>query len=105
MQDHWKSYFIFSIKEQKGIIVLGLVLLLSIIISMLLPKPILKEKLEAIPNNSNLLLDIEQAEFIDKDVIDTINEFIEHAHLKDIDVSIKKNQNNPMHHSIHTQRS
>ncbi len=44
MQDHWKSYFIFSIKEQKGIIVLGLVLLLSIIISMLLPKPILKEK-------------------------------------------------------------
>ena len=44
MRDHWKSYFLFSIKEQKGIIVLGLILLLSIVISWLLPKSILKEK-------------------------------------------------------------
>ncbi len=44
MQHHWKSYFLFSIKEQKGIIVLGLILLLSILMSVLLPKPILKEK-------------------------------------------------------------
>jgi len=49
MQDHWKSYFLFSIKEQKGIIVLGLVLLLSIIISVLLPKPILKVKQNKAP--------------------------------------------------------
>ncbi len=64
-------------------------------------KPILKEKLEAIPNNSNLLLDIEQAEFIDKDVIDTINEFIEHAHLKEIRFSITKNNNNALHKLVH----
>ncbi len=44
MQHHWKSYFIFSIKEQKGILVLGLVLLVSIIISILMPKSALKEK-------------------------------------------------------------
>jgi len=64
-------------------------------------KPILKEKLEAIPNNSNLLLDIEQAEFIDKDVIDTINEFIEHAHVKEVRFSITKNNNNALHKLVH----
>jgi DNA uptake protein ComE-like DNA-binding protein len=39
MQNHWKAYFIFSIKEQRGILVLGLILLLSILIGILVPKP------------------------------------------------------------------
>jgi MFS superfamily sulfate permease-like transporter len=68
-------------------------------------KPLLKEKLETIPEKSNLLLDIEQAEFIDKDVIDTINEFIEHAHLKEIQFSINKNNNNPLHKLVHQPKS
>lgn len=44
MRDSWKAYFIFSIKEQKGIMVLGLVLLLSIIIGLLLPKESMHSK-------------------------------------------------------------
>jgi len=39
MQDHWKNYFLFSVKEQKGVMVLGVLLLLSISISLFLPKP------------------------------------------------------------------
>ena len=38
MQDHWKAYFIFSVKEQRGIIVLGLILLISIVIGLIVPK-------------------------------------------------------------------
>jgi len=38
MQDHWKAYFIFSVKEQRGIIVLGFLLLLSIVFGLLVPK-------------------------------------------------------------------
>ena len=63
-------------------------------------KPLLKEKLEAIPNQTSVLLDIEQAEFVDKDVIDTINEFMEHAHLKQIKLFIKKNTSNKTHQLI-----
>ena len=63
-------------------------------------KPILKEKLETVPNETNLLLDIEKAEFMDKDVIDTINEFMDHAHLKQIRVAIKKNTDNKTHQLI-----
>ena len=63
-------------------------------------KPILKEKLETVPSETNLLLDIEKAEFMDKDVIDTINEFMDHAHLKQIRVAIKKNTDNKTHQLV-----
>ena len=53
-------------------------------------KPILKAQLEAIKNNSTVIIDMTRAEFIDKDVIDTINEFMQHAHLKNIKVDINK---------------
>jgi DNA uptake protein ComE-like DNA-binding protein len=49
MRHHWKDYFIFSIKEQKGIIVLGFILLLSILVSLLLPKPLMKK----VPSKKN----------------------------------------------------
>jgi len=65
-------------------------------------KPILKEKLEALDENTSLIIDIFQAEHIDRDVIDTINEFIKHAHLKNITVFVKKNEHNPLHKLIDT---
>jgi carbonic anhydrase len=60
-------------------------------------KPILKQKLEAIPENTNLIIDLVHAEHLDRDVIDTINEFIQHAPLKNINCIIKKNEHNKLH--------
>ena len=62
-----------------------------------LNKPIIKRKLESIPGNSYVLIDVISADFIDKDVIDTINEFLHHAHLRNIRVEIKKSLHKPMH--------
>jgi MFS superfamily sulfate permease-like transporter len=62
-----------------------------------LNKPIIKNKLEKIPDNSFLLIDTSRAEFIDKDVIDVIKEFNKHAALKNINVELKTNPNNPLH--------
>jgi len=55
-----------------------------------LNKPIVKEKLEGVPENSSVLIDLTRADFIDKDVIDAINEFMRHANLKNIKVEIRK---------------
>jgi MFS superfamily sulfate permease-like transporter len=55
-----------------------------------LNKPIVKDKLEAVPENAEVLIDLTRADFIDKDVIDVINEFMHHAHLKNIRVEIRK---------------
>ena len=63
-----------------------------------LNKPLLKNKLEKVPENSSVLIDISRADFIDKDVIEVINDFLQHAHLKNIRIEIKKNQGK-MHHS------
>ena len=49
MRHHWKDYFIFSIKEKKGIMVLGFVLLMSTLVSIFLPKPLIKK----VPGKSN----------------------------------------------------
>jgi MFS superfamily sulfate permease-like transporter len=57
-----------------------------------LNKPILKAKLEKVPENGSVLIDISRADFIDKDVIEVINDFMKHAHLKNIKVEIKKSQ-------------
>jgi MFS superfamily sulfate permease-like transporter len=51
-----------------------------------LNKPILKTKLEHLPENSYVLIDATQADFIDNDIIDVINEFKQHAGLKNIQV-------------------
>ena len=63
-------------------------------------KPVLKARLESLPQNCSLLIDLTRAEFIDKDVIDTINEFSQHAHLKNITVNIKRTTYNPLHELI-----
>jgi MFS superfamily sulfate permease-like transporter len=62
-----------------------------------LNKPIIKRKLEEVPENSYVLLDATRADFIDKDVIDVVNEFLQHAHLKNIRVDVKKSMHKPMH--------
>lgn len=65
-----------------------------------LNKPILKNKLEEVPANSYVLIDVLRADFIDKDVIEVINDFLRHAHLKNLTVEIKRSANKPMHQLI-----
>ena len=56
-----------------------------------LNKPIIKKKLEDVPENAYVLIDASRADFIDKDVIETIEDFMLHAPLKKIQVEIKAN--------------
>ena len=61
-----------------------------------LNKPIIKRKLEEVPADSFVVIDTSRADFIDRDIIDVINEFKQHASLKNITVEIKKNEINKM---------
>jgi carbonic anhydrase len=65
-----------------------------------LNKPIIKNKLEEVPENSYVLIDATRADFIDKDIIDVINDFLQHAQLKNITVEIKRSTKKPMHQLI-----
>jgi MFS superfamily sulfate permease-like transporter len=65
-----------------------------------LNKPLLKNKLETVPENSSVIIDISRADFIDKDVIEVINDFFKHAHLKNIQAQIKKSAGKPSHNHI-----
>ncbi|WP_224016736.1 SulP family inorganic anion transporter [Ferruginibacter albus] len=62
-----------------------------------LNKPIIKRKLEQVPENAFVLIDATRADFIDKDVIEEINNFMKHAHLKNIKVEIKRSQYKEVH--------
>lgn len=55
-----------------------------------LNKPIIKNKLEMVPANSYVLIDAARADFIDRDVVEVIEDFMKHAHLKDITVELKR---------------
>jgi MFS superfamily sulfate permease-like transporter len=55
-----------------------------------LNKPIIKNKLEAVKENSNVIIDASRADFIDKDVIEIIEDFMIHAPLKNINVELKR---------------
>ncbi len=68
-----------------------------------LNKPIVKEKLESIPDHSSLLIDLTRADFIDRDIIDAVNEYLHHAHLRNIRVQIKKSQYQPVHQLVNEQ--
>jgi MFS superfamily sulfate permease-like transporter len=57
-----------------------------------LNKPIIKNKLEEVPENSFVLIDASRADFIDKDVVEAIEDFMIHAPLKDIRVEVKYSQ-------------
>jgi MFS superfamily sulfate permease-like transporter len=62
-----------------------------------LNKPIIKRELELVPESANLVIDVARAEYIDKDVIDEVNNFLYHAHLKNIKVELKNNPSNALH--------
>jgi MFS superfamily sulfate permease-like transporter len=66
-----------------------------------LNKPIVKKKLEDVPENAFVLIDATRADFIDKDVIEEVNNFLCHAHLKNIRVEIKTSPNKSMHQLFH----
>ena len=55
-----------------------------------LNKPIIKSKLEKVPANSFVLIDASRADFIDRDVVETIEDFMLHAPLKNIYVELKR---------------
>lgn len=55
-----------------------------------LNKPIIKNRLEKVPNNGYVLIDASRADFIDKDIIEVIEDFTKHAHLKNIRVEVKR---------------
>lgn len=54
-----------------------------------LNKPIIKSKLEEVTENASVLIDASRADFIDKDIIEVIEDFMIHAPLKDIKVELK----------------
>ena len=51
-------------------------------------KPVLKKKLAEIADDSNVLIDVSRAEFIDLDITDTIDEFKEQAQFRNITVKV-----------------
>lgn len=55
-----------------------------------LNKPIIRRQLESVPEDCNVLIDATRADFIDLDVIEVIDDFMKHAHLKNITVELKK---------------
>ncbi len=55
-----------------------------------LNKPIVKSKLESVPENGYVLIDVSRADFIDKDIVEVIEDFMLHAHLKNITVEMKR---------------
>ena len=62
-----------------------------------LNKPIIKKKLESVPENAFVIIDATRADFIDKDIIEEINNFMIHAHLKNIRVEMKKSHYKTLH--------
>ena len=54
-----------------------------------LNKAIIKNKLELVPENGNVIIDAMRADFIDKDVVEVIEDFMIHAPLKNINVELK----------------
>lgn len=65
-----------------------------------LNKSMLKETLEKVPASSHILIDVSRSDFIDKDVIEVINDFVYSAPLKRIKVEIKKGNFKALHKLI-----
>jgi len=62
-----------------------------------LNKPIIKKHLQSFPDNSFVIVDATRADFIDKDIIEEVNDFITNAPSRGISVIIKKGNYQPMH--------
>ncbi len=65
-----------------------------------LNKPLIKSMLGSLPSDTYLLIDASRADFIDKDIIEEVNNFITHAASKNIGVDVKKNENNLTHQML-----
>jgi MFS superfamily sulfate permease-like transporter len=55
-----------------------------------LNKPIIKNKLERVPDDAYVIIDARRADFIDRDIVEVIDDFKKHAHLKNIKVELKQ---------------
>lgn len=55
-----------------------------------LNKPIVRRKLETVPENCNVVIDATRADFIDLDVVEVIEDFMAHAPLKNITVELRR---------------
>lgn len=54
-----------------------------------LNKPGIKRMLESVPEGARLVIDATRATFIDRDVVDEIGDFLQHAHLRRIKVEVR----------------
>jgi len=68
-----------------------------------LNKPILKKRLQEIPDNSILIIDVTHADFIDKDIIEEVNNYMLSAHQKNIKIDVKRNAHKSLHKLFKTQ--
>lgn len=59
-----------------------------------LNKPIVKAKLEQVPENATVIIDTTRADFLDRDVVEVIEDFLKHAPLKNIRVELKQSPYN-----------
>ena len=57
-----------------------------------LNKPIIKNQLEEVPEDSYVIIDTRQARFIDKDIVEVIEDFMIHAPLSNIKVELRVNE-------------
>jgi MFS superfamily sulfate permease-like transporter len=57
-----------------------------------LNKPIIKNILEKIPENSSVFIDASKADYIDRDIIEVIEDYMIHAPLKNIAVELNRNE-------------
>ena len=55
-----------------------------------LNKPNLKNRLEEVPRDASVLIDATRADFIDKDIVEVIEDFMIHAPLKNIRVELRR---------------
>jgi MFS superfamily sulfate permease-like transporter len=60
-----------------------------------LNKPIIKNKLEDVREDSYVLIDASRADFIDRDIVEVIEDFMIHAPLKNIRVQVKTSPSRP----------
>jgi MFS superfamily sulfate permease-like transporter len=65
-----------------------------------LNKPIVKKKLNTLPANAHVIIDVSHADFIDRDIIEVMNDFLVNAHVRNITVEVKRSPYKPIHQLI-----
>jgi MFS superfamily sulfate permease-like transporter len=70
-----------------------------------LNKPLIKRTLEKIPDSAHVIIDATRADLIDQDVVDAIEDFTSHAHLRGIQVEVQHIAGKPAHRLLDRLRS